>query len=119
MLVKQFIGEPVSGQWTFLSNHTHVLICIANDPTVRVRDIAEMVEITERAVLRIISELEEGGFVEHERVGRRNSYTLNLDAKLRHPLEEGTSLRQLLKGVVSARSLQHAGGKDSGGKGRA
>lgn len=102
----------MSGQWTFLSNHTHVLICVTRDPTVRVRDIAEMVGITERAVLRILSELEACGFIEHERVGRRNHYSINLDGQLRHPLEEGTSLRQLLKGVVSARALLQACGED-------
>lgn len=105
----------MSGQWTFLSNHTHVLICIARDPKVRVRDMAEMVGITERAVLRILSELEECGFIEHERVGRRNHYTINLDGQLRHPLEEGTSLRQLLKGVVSPRALRHASGESREG----
>ena len=101
----------MSDQWTFLSNHTHVLICIARDPTVRVRDISEMVGITERAVLRILAEIEEAGFIEHERVGRRNHYTINLDGQLRHGLEEDTSLRQLLKGLVSPQALRHAGGE--------
>jgi len=101
----------MSGQWTFLSNHTHVLICIARDPKVRVRDISELVGITERAVLRILSELQECGFIEHERVGRRNHYTVNLEGQLRHPLEEGVALRQLLKGVVSPTALRQASAK--------
>ena len=101
----------MSGQWTFLSNHTHVLICIARDPKVRVRDIAALVGITERAVQRILSDLEQAGFIAHEKVGRRNHYTINLDGRLRHELEEGSSLRQLLKGVVSPRALRIAGGE--------
>lgn len=95
----------MSGHWTFLSNHTHVLICIARDPNIRVRDMAERVGITERAVLRILSELEESGFIEHERVGRRNHYTINLDGHLRHPLESGTSVRELLEALLGGRTL--------------
>ncbi len=92
-----------SGIWTFLSNHSHVLICIARDADCRVRDIADQVGITERAVQRILAELESEGFVHHERVGRRNRYSVNLDGELRHELEAGVSLRQLLRGVLSAK----------------
>jgi len=94
--------------WTFLSNHTHVLICIARDPDCRVRDIAEQVGITDRAVMRILAELEEEGFIEHEKVGRRNHYRINLEGQLRHPLEEGKALRQLLNNLVDPRLLRVA-----------
>lgn len=89
-----------AGRWTFLSNHTHVLVCIARNPDARLRDIAAAVGITERAVQRIVAELEEEGYISHERVGRRNRYSINLDGELRHPIEAGVSVRQLLENLV-------------------
>jgi len=88
-------------EWTFLSNHTHVLICIVRDTSSRVRDIADKVGLTPRAVQRILVELESAGFLEHERVGRRNHYIPNLNGELRHPLEEGVSVQQLLTYLVN------------------
>lgn len=82
--------------WTFLTNHTHILLCLARDPTLRIRDIAELVGITQRAVQRILVELEEVGVLSHERDGRRNRYAVNLDTPLRHPLESAHSLREVL-----------------------
>ena len=93
------------GSWTFLSNHAHVLVCIARNPNSRVRDIAEAVGITERAVQRIIAELEEAGFVSHERHGRRNRYTIDPDREMRHELEAGVSIRALLESVVGRDQL--------------
>ncbi|MEY2627532.1 MAG: hypothetical protein RJB08_1291 [Actinomycetota bacterium] len=85
--------------WTFLSNHGHVAICLARDPDVRLRDIADKVGITERRVAAIIAELEDAGIVSHERVGRRNSYTVNRRAKLRHPVEAHRTIGDLLKAI--------------------
>ena len=82
--------------WTFLSNHSHVIICLTQDPEMRLRDIANAVGITERAVIRIISELEEGGYVKRERIGRRNRYSVVEDQHLRHPLEAHHSIRGIL-----------------------
>lgn len=82
--------------WTFLSNHSHVIICLAGDPEVRMRDVAVAVGITERAVIRIVTELEEAGYIRKERVGRRNRYTILLDKNLRHPLEAHHSIRGIL-----------------------
>lgn len=82
--------------WTFLTNHAHVLLCIANDPEMRVRDIADAVGITERAVLRIVAELEEAGYLERERDGRRNHYVVRTERPLRHPLERHHKVRALL-----------------------
>ena len=96
------------GHWTFLSNHTHVLVCIARNPDARVRDIADRVGITERAIQRIIAELEETGFLSHRRLGRRNRYTIHPDKTLRHELEAGVSIRGLLASIVSAEQLDHA-----------
>ena len=99
-----------NGHWTFLSNHTHVLVCIARNPDARVRDIAERVGITERAIQRIIADLEETGFLSHRRLGRRNQYTIHPDKTLRHELEAGVSIRGLLASIVNAEQLECATG---------
>jgi len=93
-------------QWTFLSNHAHVLVCLATDPDVRLRDVAAEVGITERAVQGIVSDLESAGVIVRERQGRRNSYRLILDAPLRHPLEAHRSVRALLSMVLDATKLK-------------
>ncbi len=82
--------------WTFLSNHSHVIICLARDPEIRMRDIAIAVGITERAVIRIVTELEEAGYIEKERIGRRNRYTILSEKHLRHPLEAHHSIGGIL-----------------------
>jgi DNA-binding transcriptional ArsR family regulator len=82
--------------WTFLTNHAHVLIVLAEDPEARLRDVAARVGITERAVQRIVAELEAGGYVEVTREGRRNRYRLNPDLPLRHPIEAHRSIGDLL-----------------------
>ena len=84
------------GEWTFLTNHAHVLLCIADDPDVRLRDVAESVGITERATQRIVMELEEAGYLERERVGRRNRYLLHKEQPLRHPMDHGHSISDLI-----------------------
>jgi len=83
--------------WRFLSNHTQVLLCLRRDPDVRFRDIAEMVGITERAAQRIVADLIESGYVESERIGRRNRYRVNPDIAMRHPAQEGHEIGELLR----------------------
>ena len=83
--------------WTFLSNHAHVLLCISRDPDTRLRDIAVDVGITERAVQRIVVELEEAGVLQRERRGRRNHYHLKPDVPLRHPLESHRTVKDLIE----------------------
>lgn len=90
-----------AGSWTFFTNHTHVLICLSQEPTIRLRDVAALVGITERAVQRIITELEEAGVITRHREGRRNSYELNLDQPLRHPLECHKTVGDVVKMVMS------------------
>ncbi len=87
-------------RWTFLTNHAHVLVCIARDPGIRLRDVAERVGITERATQGIVSDLVEAGYVTRTRVGRRNQYAVNADLPLRHPLEQEQVIGTLLD-VVS------------------
>ncbi|MFM7296868.1 MAG: winged helix-turn-helix domain-containing protein [Planctomycetota bacterium] len=83
--------------WTFLSNHAHVLILLAQEPDLRMREVAQRVGITERAVQRIVAELVEGGYLEARREGRRNRYRLHLDRKLRHPIEAHRTLADLIE----------------------
>ncbi len=85
------------GTWTFLTNHAHVLVCIAENPDIRGREIADEVGISERAVQGIISDLVDAGYVVREREGRRNHYTVNAEGGLRHPLEEDHTVGELLK----------------------
>ena len=85
-----------TGGWTFLTNHTHVLVCISRDHAATMRSIAEQVGITERAVQRIVAELVEGGYLSRTREGRHNEYAVDSGQPLRHPLEAGTSLEDLL-----------------------
>jgi len=86
----------VSSSWTFLTNHAHVLSCIYETPDIRTRDIAAQVGITERATQRIVAELEEAGYLRHERVGRRNHYELVAGVPLRHHLESHVAVEDLL-----------------------
>jgi DNA-binding Lrp family transcriptional regulator len=83
--------------WTFLSNHSHVLYCISCWPDIRIRDIAAKVRITERAVQRIVVDLERGGYLKRERVGRQNHYRLEPRLHLRHPLLHNVEIGRLLE----------------------
>jgi|OpeIllAssembly_1097287.scaffolds.fasta_scaffold633832_2 hypothetical protein len=92
--------------WTFLSNHAHVLVCLALHPDGRLRDVAAEVGITERAVQGIVGDLEAAGFIVRERRGRRNTYRLNLDAPLRHPLEAHRPIRALLSLILDPAEIK-------------
>lgn len=88
--------ESPAISWTFLTNHAHVLLCIARDPECRIRDVAEQVGITERAVQRIVVELEEAGYLARARDGRRNRYEIKAQMPLRHPIERHRSISALI-----------------------
>jgi DNA-binding transcriptional ArsR family regulator len=95
--------QDVSGErWTFLSNHSHVLICIAQHPDIRVSAIAQRVGIGERAVHRILSDLEQAGYVQRERQGRRNVYSVHLDRPLRHPLEASHRVAEAFGALIES-----------------
>lgn len=83
--------------WTFVTNHTRVLIAIAQTPDIRVRDIARITGITERSTQRIVADLEEGGYLTHEKVGRRNHYQVRSAATLRHPRERDVEVGVLIQ----------------------
>jgi DNA-binding MarR family transcriptional regulator len=93
---------PVARSWTFLTNHGHVLVALAIDPGTRVRDIAEKVGITPRAAQTILNDLEDGGYIRRERVGRRNRYAILAPGRLRHPLEDHVTVGDFL-GVLASR----------------
>ena len=83
-------------EWTFLTNHALVLLCLAADPGQRLRDVADKVEITERAVQRIVADLEEAGYLTRMRVGRRNQYRLHADLPMRHPAQRHRQVGDLI-----------------------
>lgn len=90
--------------WTFLSNHGHVLICIAQDSDIRGREIAAKVGITERAVQSIVADLVDAGYVRRDRIGRRNQYEIDPELPLRHPVENEHSVGELLMALAEASS---------------
>ena len=90
-------GEPRT--WTFLTNHAQVLLCLAETPDIRLRDVAGRVGITERATQRILAELVEAGYVQSERIGRRNRYTVDRQHAMRHSAQLGYEIGALLEAL--------------------
>jgi predicted transcriptional regulator len=88
--------ENTTPGWTFLTNHAQVLVCIARDPAIRMRDIGERVGITERAAHRIVAELADAGYIARERNGRRNHYTIDADFPLPDPIARQQNVGELL-----------------------
>ncbi len=90
-------NETRPRSWAFLTNHAHVLLCIARDPQVRARDIAQQIGITERAAQRILADLISDGYIKRTKVGRRNRYAIDHRGHLRHPLLRDLSVGPLLE----------------------
>jgi DNA-binding MarR family transcriptional regulator len=86
--------------WTFLTNHAQVLLCLAQTPDIRLRDVAEHVGITERATQRILAELVSAGYVKTERIGRRNRYTVDREHAMRHSAQLGHEIGALLQALT-------------------
>lgn len=95
--------------WTFLSNHAHVLVCLARDPGARLREVADAVGITERAAHNIVSELEAAGVVTRTRHGRRNHYDIDTSVCLRHPLESASDVGSLLATLLAPADARRLG----------
>ena len=95
--MKDAAAAPPTSNWTFLTNHTHLLVVLSREPSMRIRDMAEEVGITQRAVQRILAELVRDGILLIEKSGRRNSYLINEKERLRHPLESKHTIGDLLK----------------------
>jgi hypothetical protein len=96
-------SEAAPPHWTFLTNHARVLVCIAGDPDVRLREIGAAVGITERAAHRIVGELVAAGYLSRERTGRRNRYTVNAQLPLPDPLARSQKVGDLLGILTGAR----------------
>ncbi len=86
--------------WSLLTNHANVLLCITEEPDIRLRDLAAKVHISERAVKRIVSDLEKGGYLARERHGRRNHYEVNTAATLNGPIAQGLQLGALISALL-------------------
>ncbi|MEZ5399924.1 MAG: winged helix-turn-helix transcriptional regulator [Bryobacteraceae bacterium] len=89
--------------WTFLTNHAHVFLCLALDPEIRLRDVADRVGITERAAQRIVADLDAEGYISTERVGRRNRYVVHGEQPLRHQMEGHRSAGALVDLLAGAK----------------
>lgn len=89
-------------EWKFITNHAQVLLCVAHDPEIRLREIAEACGITERAAHRIIADLEQAGYISRERMGRRNKYEFHPEVTMRHPRIGHVLLRDIPMGDLVA-----------------
>ena len=108
-------------EWKFLTNHAHVLMCVAHEPQIRLREIADAVGITERAAHRIIAELETGGYISRERRGRRNLYRFHTAAVMEHPNIQKSMLGDLSLSELVAPFIDpgtHANGLHTNGAAR-
>jgi predicted transcriptional regulator len=105
------VSPNIPPSWNFLTNHAQVMVCIADDPGVRLREIAERVGITERAVHRIVGELGDAGYITRERIGRRNQYTIKSDLPMHDPIARGRdqSVGQLLEILMPSLTRGSAG----------
>lgn len=98
------VTEPLpAGGWTFLTNHAHVLILLADNPELRLREVAAGVGVTERAVQKIIAELEAGGVLSRERDGRRNRYEIHRAVPLRHAVEFHRTVGHILDAILEGK----------------
>jgi predicted transcriptional regulator len=93
---KKPASTEASQTWTFLSNHAHVLVCVAKNPDVRLSEVAALVGVRERTVHRIVHELIDAGYISVTKVGRNNVYSVNLDKPLRHPLEADHNIQAII-----------------------
>src|SRR5579884_3006295 len=97
------MADNAPPSWTFLTNHAQVLVCIAHDPGIRLRDIGQRVGITERAAHRIVVELADAGYITRQRDGRRNHYTINAHLPLPDPIARERNVGELLEILTATR----------------
>ena len=93
-------------EWTFLSNYAHVLLCLAENPRARLREVAERVGITERTTMRLITQLDEAGILKRVKNGRCNEYLIDTHEHLRHPIESHCTVGQLLRMNLSPSAVK-------------
>jgi predicted ArsR family transcriptional regulator len=105
--VSIFMQQPIMASssttpsWTFLTNHTHILVVLHREPEMRIRDMADEVGITQRAVQRILAELQAEGVISISKEGRRNRYFIHHEKRLRHALESRHTIGELLEILAS------------------
>lgn len=95
------VNPALGPSWSFLTNHTHILVVLNRQPEMRIRDMALEVGITQRAVQRILAELQAEGVISISKYGRRNRYSINKEVRLRHPLESRHTIGELLEILYS------------------
>lgn len=98
----QAVEKSAQEHWTFLSNHSHVLVALAQSPNLSLREVSVLVGVTERSVQRIVTDLEEAGYVIKEKVGRNNQYSIKEKIALRHPLEKHCTVGELLDLILGS-----------------
>lgn len=96
-------AAPQDSSWTFLTNHAHVLLCLAGRGDMLLREVAATVGITERAVQKIVADLEAAGLLTRGREGRRNTYEIDDNQPLRHPIEAHCTVRGLIRFVMDGK----------------
>lgn len=111
---KQEMVRGPGRQWTFLNNHAHVLLCLARDPDMVMREVALRVGVTERATQKIVKDLMESQVLVSQKVGRCNRYRINLDHPLRHPLESGHTVGELLTMLLTEEELAYVQFREEG-----
>lgn len=99
-MTKKTQKSETSKAWTFFTNHAHILIVLSQYPGITLREVAIKVGITERAVQKIIDDLEQSGFIEREKLGRSNQYKLILNKPLRHPIEAHKSIKDIIHLII-------------------
>ena len=97
--------------WTFLTNHAQVLVCVANDPGARLRDIGQRVGITERAAHRIVVDLTAAGYITRQRNGRRNQYTINAHLPVHDPIAREQNVGQLIEVLTAPQRSERQGNR--------
>ena len=108
----------INTEWNFFSNYAHVLVCLAENSDARLRDVAERVGITERTTVRLVTHLEEAGILTRLKVGRRNSYVIDPDKRLRHPIEAHRTVGDLLATILSGSEYKKLMQRSNGAKRR-
>ena len=103
------MAEVSERPWTFFTHHAHVLLSLARDPTLRLRDIAGVVGVTERATATLVSELVHAGYLQRIKDGRRNRYRVDLSGRLRHQTGGGVSVADVFSPLLPAHREQGAG----------
>lgn len=96
-----------AAEWTFFSNYAHVLVCLAEDPQARLRDVAARVDITERTAVRLVTQLDEAGILKRVKDGRRNTYVIDTTMNLRHPLESHCTVGAWLATILGPAKIRN------------